>query len=212
MFDNEKFQNKYRIKSNRANWWDYGNNGAYFITICTKNRECYFWDWNGCCNYDCDCRDAINCVSTPLPITAMGKIANDIWFEIPKQFNYLELGEFVVMPNHIHGIIIINKKDDCNCRDAIKCVSTNDNVSTKSAIGGFAGNKNPLLNKNLSHVVKWYKGRVSYEIHKNNKDFAWQNNYHDRIILNYIEYQHIVDYIINNPKNWETDINFLDWV
>jgi len=100
MFDSEKFQNKYRIKSNRANWWDYCNNGAYFITICTKNRECYFW------NYDYDCRDAINCVSTPLSITAMDKIANDIWFEMQKQFNYVELGEFIVMPNHIHRIIL----------------------------------------------------------------------------------------------------------
>ena len=86
----KKFNNKYRIPSARLQNWDYGNNGAYFITICTKNRICFFGE---------GLHEKIE----------TGIIAEKIWFEIPKHFPFVELDRFVVMPNHIHGIIIINK-------------------------------------------------------------------------------------------------------
>ncbi|MEO7315098.1 MAG: hypothetical protein ABIW47_07935, partial [Ginsengibacter sp.] len=71
--------------------------------------------------------------------------------------------------------------------------------------GGFAGDKNPMLNDNISKIVRWYKGRCSFEIRKINVDFKWQSRFHDHIIRNDKEYQRISDYIINNPDTWKDD-------
>ena len=92
----DKFQNKYRIPSARAPFWDYGWNAAYFVTICTQNRECWFGEIS----------DGV------MALSAMGHIANSCWHEIPNHFPFVELGVHVVMPNHVHGIVIINKTDD----------------------------------------------------------------------------------------------------
>jgi len=89
----DKFQNKYRIPSARATWWNYGWNGAYFITICTANMRHLFGDIkNGKINF-----------------SHLGIIADILWHEIPHHASWVELGDFVVMPNHLHGILILNK-------------------------------------------------------------------------------------------------------
>jgi putative transposase len=106
----DKYQNKYRIASARAQWWDYGWNGAYFITICTRNREHYFGEIeNG-----------------KMVLSPMGIIADILWHEIPNHASFVELGDFVVMPNHIHGILILDKPNGGN--DNV--VADNDNVVT----------------------------------------------------------------------------------
>ena len=88
----DKYQNKYRIPSARLHSWDYSSNGAYFITICTAKREHYFGQIkNGKMNF-----------------SEQGKLANQYWLEIPDHFSFVFLDEFVVMPNHTHGIIIID--------------------------------------------------------------------------------------------------------
>ncbi|MBI4650145.1 hypothetical protein HY745_02450, partial [Candidatus Desantisbacteria bacterium] len=84
---NDLFKNQYRIKSTRLSNWDYSSNGYYFITICTHNREHYFGEIG--------------------EITTIGKIAQKYWLEIPNHFPFVILNEFVIMPNHIHGILII---------------------------------------------------------------------------------------------------------
>ena len=91
----DKFQNKYRIASARAQWWDYGWNGAYFVTICTQNRTHFFGEVN----------DGTMCFSRT------GVIADVVWHQIPHHAPFVELGDFVVMPNHVHGIIILDKPD-----------------------------------------------------------------------------------------------------
>ena len=95
-----KFKNKYRVDTVRAKWWDYTNNGSYFVTICTKDRQHFFG----------------NIVETPkLGVTAkmelneIGELAQKFWMEIPQHFPFVVLDEFVVMPNHVHGIICISK-------------------------------------------------------------------------------------------------------
>jgi REP element-mobilizing transposase RayT len=85
------FQNRYRIPTARLQNWDYGRNAAYFITICTLHRECWFGHiQNG-----------------NMILSEFGNIANWYWQDIPIHFPFVKLGEFIVMPNHIHGIIII---------------------------------------------------------------------------------------------------------
>lgn len=86
------FKNKYRIPSTRLQTWDYSKNGAYFITICTQNREHFFG----------------NIQNGMMQLSEIGKLAERYWLEIPEHFPFVELGNFVVMPNHFHGILIIN--------------------------------------------------------------------------------------------------------
>ncbi len=107
----DKFQDIYRIPSARAEWWDYGNNAAYFVTICTGGREHYFGEIQNDIMY----------------LSEMGKIAHQNWMEIPDHFSFIKLDVFVIMPNHIHGILVIDKTNDPG-RDAIDRVSdTNPN-------------------------------------------------------------------------------------
>jgi len=90
-----KFKNKYRIETTRLRSWNYAWNGAYFITICTRNWEHYLGEIkNG-----------------EMCLTKIGTIAHKYWQGIPVHFPFVKLGEFVVMPNHVHGIIIIDKQD-----------------------------------------------------------------------------------------------------
>ena len=126
------FQKKYRISSARLQSWNYANAGMYFITICTKNREHYF----GEIVVD-DRRDTMRGVSTMNP-TEIGKIAETEWLKTPalRPDMNLELGEFIVMPNHIHGIIFIGKneynrgggRDAMHCGDAMHGASTTEKI------------------------------------------------------------------------------------
>lgn len=211
----DKFQNKYRIASARAQWWDYGWNGAYFITICTQNREYFFGKIAPDVNLE-----------MRLIASIPGQLAEKIWHEIPNQFPFVELGDFVVMPNHIHGILILNKPVDLNgdrngngndngigggivetrLIASLRTAGQSFDLSTEQIkTGGFAGNKNPMINENISRIIRWYKGRCSFEIRKNHADFGWQSRFYDHIIRNDAEYQRISDYIINNPANWVED-------
>jgi putative transposase len=87
----EKFKNKYRIPSARLQNWDYGWNASYFLTICTQNRQCFFGD----------------ITNAEMELSEIGEIAHKYWNEIPAHFPFVKLDAFVVMPNHVHGIIII---------------------------------------------------------------------------------------------------------
>ena len=88
---NKLFKNKYRIKSIRLKDWDYSSNGYYYITICTKNRECIFG----------------NVVNGKMGLSQIGEIVQKYWCEIPRHFKNTFLDEYMIMPNHMHGIIII---------------------------------------------------------------------------------------------------------
>ena len=222
----KKFAGKYRIPSARAPWWDYANDGAYFVTICTAHRECCFGD----------------VADGKMHFSTLGQIANNIWEEIPRQFPYAELGEYQVMPNHVHGIIVINGNSG---RDAINRVSTPRIAETDASIaetdasiaetnapiaettasitetdasiaetdasnadetpGGITGNNNPMLNDNLSRILRWYKGRVTFECHQTDAKFGWQERFYDIIIRDTASYHRISEYIINNPAKWDTD-------
>jgi REP element-mobilizing transposase RayT len=183
----EKFKNKYRIPSARAQWWDYGNNAAYFITICTKNMVHYFGE--------------IPPVETRLIAALQGKIAESCWIDIPNHFPYAQLDSFVIMPNHIHGIIIINKPDS-DFKNSPN-LSEKQSLSDSIEVGGFAGSNNPMLNDNIPRIIRWFKGRCTFEIRKIQLDFKWQTRYYDRIIRNDQEYNRIKFYIENNINAWK---------
>lgn len=96
-----KFKNKYRIGSARLKNWDYRNSAGYFVTICTKNRECFFGNIPV---KSLQCNDS----TTLMELTKIGQIAHNFWIEISAHFSFVKLDEFVVMSNHVHGIIVID--------------------------------------------------------------------------------------------------------
>ena len=176
----EKFKNKYRIPSARLKNWDYGTNASYFITICTQEMHSFFGTVQ----------------DKQMHFSALGQMADQYWGEIANQFPYVELGNFQVMPNHIHGILIINKgKVPVEPKEALKEVKT----------GGFAGENNPMLQDNISRIVRWFKGRCSFEMRKIDKSFNWQSRFHDHIIRNSESFEKIQNYIVENPALWEED-------
>jgi len=191
----DKYKNKYRISSARLQNWDYGNNGAYFITICTKNRKHFFGE-------------IVDTVSEPeMQLNEIGKLAEQFWVEIPIRFPFIELGNFVVMPNHVHGILIIDKHDtDTNA--VLARLIAPPQIPLQSAqikTGGCTGEKNPMFHENISRIMRWYKGRSTFEIHKIKSDFAWQPRFHDHIIRDAESFERIQNYIEKNPFNWKGD-------
>ncbi|MCB0726375.1 MAG: transposase [Ignavibacteriae bacterium] len=190
----DKFKNKYRIESARLQSWDYGNNGAYFITICTKNREHFFGV----------------ITNEEMHLNETGKLADEYWVDIPNHYPFIELGNYTVMPNHVHGILIIEKSDfdkyvdgtnkdsDVGGGDAINRVCTDKR-------GGVTGEKNPMFYDNISRIIRWYKGRCTFEIHKINPGFGWHPRFHDHIIRDAGSFERIQNYIADNPKKWNSD-------
>ena len=219
----EKFRNKYRIASARAQWWNYGWNGAYFITICTKNREHYFGE----------IRDG------KMNLSPAGVIANILWYEIPNHAQWMDLGDFIVMPNHIHGILIIDKPDGGNNatgNDNVKMgVETGVEMNVDSIVEtGHAlslqpqppqppsfdpppsnhqsGNKSIGRNRfqnigknTISSIIGGYKSAVTKHANRLGFENGWQARFHDHIIRDDAEYQRISDYIISNVANWKHD-------
>ena len=122
----------------------------------------------------------------------------------------LQLGNFVVMPNHIHGIIIIgeNKYNTQQCRqfddgggDATHCVST---TTTTNLANGYSNQFVPQF-KNLASIIRGYKLAVTTYARKNDIEFAWQRSFHNYIIRDDTSFQNISNYILNNPQSWKED-------
>ena len=158
------YKNKYRIESSRLKKWDYSAPGHYFITICTKDRKCLFG----------------NVTRGKMILSEMGKIAEQYWREIPDHFNHVKLDEFVVMPNHIHGIITIVEMSKLDVSTGI------NHDATKIGI-----------------IINQYKRICTIRIRASNPGISiWQTRYHDHIIRDEYELDQIRQYIINNPLNW----------
>ncbi len=122
----------------------------------------------------------------------IGELAEFYWNEIPKHFSFVELGNFVVMPNHVHGIITI-KKYGGNAYPKI----TKNNITI-----GNMRRRNPGK-QNLSSIIGSYKSIVCRMAHKINIQFKWRSRFYDKIIKCYYEYYQYARYIDNNPSNWK---------
>lgn len=194
----EKYQRKYRSESARLQNWNYGNNGAYFITICTKERKHYFgMIENG-----------------KMQVSSAGVIAYVLWNEIKNHVLNVDLGEFVVMPNHVHGILILNGKNDTvnygrdvgDGRDVACNVPTDTDTGTDT---GIKPNQQMSLispkPNTVSTIVRSYKSAVTKYCNRLDLPFAWQTRFHDHIIRNEESFVRISNYINNNPANWKDD-------
>ena len=190
----DKFRGKYRIKSARWEKWDYGWNGAYFVTIVTQNRLHYFG----------------RIIDGEMQLSDLGKIAQKFWYEIPVHFPFVVLDAFVVMPNHIHGIIIIDKPVETPDSGVstgknmdVYIETPNLGVSTRKNMD--AGNDKRWKPGTLGVIVNQYKRACTIEARQIVPDFGWQSRFYDRVIRDGNEFNKIRFYILNNPGNWEND-------
>jgi len=181
------------MSSTRLQNWDYGWNASYFITICTQNRAYYFGD----------------IANTKMQLSEIGEIAQKYWLEIPNHFPFVEMGEFIVMPNHVHGIIVINKFNDGrnNRKNDVETpnlgVSTIPKNTTNTTVTAPASEKwKPAT---LGVIINQYKRIVTINARKIHSDFGWQSRFHDHIIRNEKSFQKIENYILDNPLKWTDD-------
>ena len=192
----EKFRGKYRIASARLQSWDYGSNGMYFITVCTGDRNHFFGE----------------VVQGKMILSHVGIIADVLWYEIKNHAKNIELGEFVVMPNHVHGILILDNSGNNNAIDgkdkACLVSTTNNATNTTNKINRNSIEKNRFQNQGkntISSIVGGYKSAVTKHARRLGFDFDWQSRFHDHIIRDEQSYLRITEYIINNPQNWRDD-------
>lgn len=172
----ELYKNKYRIPANRLNGWDYGSAGLYFVTICTQDKQPYFGNIISQDN------------GATLRSTHIGSIAQNYWLEIPKHFPFVELDEFVIMPDHVHGVLLMNNPEHHLWKP----------------------NQFGPQSMNLPSIIRAYKASVKKYANTHNIPFAWQSRYYDRIVRNENELGVIRQYIINNPMNWLKNKNDSD--
>jgi putative transposase len=188
----DKFRNKYRISSARKPNWDYRWQAVYFITICTQNRLHYFG----------------NIENGKMILSETGKIANHHWFDIPNHFPFIELINFVVMPNHIHGLLQINENYDDVRVETLHATSLRNgptpNISPIPHKNEFMAKISPKRGS-LSSVLRSYKSAVTKHANENRLEFGWQPRFHDHIVKEGDEYNRIFEYISNNLHNWQED-------
>lgn len=181
----DRWQGKYRVSSARLQNADYRANGAYFITICTNNQAHFF----GVCH------------EGKMKLSTIGAIVQGFWYEIPKHFVFVSLGEFVVMPNHVHGILILDYPENAsNPLETLHCnLSTAPKNEFFSTISPDAGS--------VSTIVRSYKSVCSKHIHLTfpEQNFSWQPRFYDHVIRDEHALIEISNYILNNPLSWEND-------
>ena len=185
------YRNKYVIGSKRLSGYDYTLPGKYFVTICTNDKIPYFG----------------NILNGAVVLSEMGKIADKLWREIPEHCKNTGLDQFVVMPDHIHGIIIIQTITEIN--DTVETThasfphaqsiipdhppSNNHNPGNSPSISMKPGS--------LGSIIGSYKSAVSKQIHLIDPDFRWQTRYYDHIIRTNQHLMRIRNYIRDNPVN-----------
>ena len=188
-------QNIHNRRSIRLKGYDYSQAGLYFITICCSNHVCLFGE----------------VVNGEMVLNEYGTIACNEWLNTPYIRKNVELDVFVIMPNHMHGIIILNGRGELH--SPLNIIT--DNVITNIAINDIEINYNekgecnsPLRgpSNNIGAIVRGYKSSVTKQFNLLNIGCTvWQRNYHEHIIRNEKSYQTIAEYIVNNPSKWNND-------
>jgi putative transposase len=197
------FRDKYRNESIRLSSHDYSSGGMYFITICTHMGLSYLG----------------NISNDKMILSESGQIAYNLWYELPEHFSFVSLDEFVVMPNHIHGIVIIESHPPVRTLHATSLQNSATSPQQQPASvrtlhatslqNPTSPHRNEFMSSispkpgSLATVIRSYKSAVSKNIHLSDHDFSWHPRYYDHIIHSSRELDRIRDYIINNPVKWD---------
>ncbi len=161
---------KHLRRSIRLRDYDYSQAGAYFVTICTYNKECTF----------CDIKDG------KIELNEIGEIANKYLVEIPRHFACVQMDKFVVMPNHLHAVVMINPVGVQNFEP-------------------LQHKYQHTISKSIGSIIRTYKSAVSHWCKVNGHDFRWQRNYYEHVIRDEDDLDEIREYIVNNPLKWDLD-------
>ncbi|NER95141.1 MAG: transposase [Symploca sp. SIO1B1] len=169
---------KYRYRrSIRLKGYDYSQLGAYFITICTNNRECLFGKID----------------NQQMEVNELGEIVIDVWLYLPTRYPNLELDEFVIMPNHVHCILVITEATEQLPQRELSQPKQRRKMLLPKVVGYFKMNSAKAVNQH-----RLSSGRS-----------LWQPNYYERIIRNEAELDRVRRYIVNNPAKWNQDCDNL---
>ncbi|MCK5412815.1 MAG: transposase [Candidatus Pacebacteria bacterium] len=197
------YKNKFKTESTRLKKWDYSQNGFYFVTICTNNHQLFFGDVKK--------SESEHCPIFEMKKSPIGKIAEKYWLEIPKHFSNVKLDVFVIMPNHLHGVIeicddiVIDKNKPCKHVETQQCcVSTTTNNESKTFYR--------LIPKSLPVIIRSFKSICTKTINQkfDDRNFSWQSKYYDHIIRDEKSLDEIRKYIIDNPAKWDLDKNVVE--
>ena len=180
----------HKRRSIRLKGYDYSQAGLYFITICVQDRECLFG----------------NIENGEMILNDAGKMIETEWLNLNNRFSNIELHEFIVMPNHFHGILeivgatLVVAQNDVNTQNK-------NNENEKGQPQGIAPTKT------VGDMMDAFKSISTVEYIRGVKNLGWkpfdgriwQRNYYEHIIRNEQSYQTISNYIINNPAKWQED-------
>lgn len=195
---------KHHRRSIRLKDYDYSQPGAYFVTLCTYKRQCWFGEIE----------------NDRMHLNQIGKIVANEWLRTPKIRPEFQLDEWIIMPNHLHGIVIIvGKSMDGNILGAgdvnagiLDAGDINTNIlDTRDVNTNILGARDaPLQQKpnSLSAFIAGFKSAVTKQINllRHNQDFPiWQRNYYESIIRDEKALTAIREYIFNNPRQWQKD-------
>jgi len=172
------FKNKFRVETSRLKDWDYSTPWWYYVTICTKYMKCWFGKVeNG-----------------KMILNNLGNIVEEEWLKTKEIRDIVELDYYVIMPNHLHGILIV-KDVETSRRDVSRVIETGQRpVSTQ------------LKPNSLGSIIGQFKSVCTKRIHKIGYDqFNWHPRFYDHIIRNENDLRRIRTYIKNNPLQWELD-------
>jgi len=188
---------KHHRRSIRLKGYDYSKAGAYFVTICTKDMECLFGD----------------IVDGEMRLNEYGTIITNRWDAIPNYIANVERDVFVVMPNHIHGIIVIVGAQFIAPSQFIAPAGINRPVPQHSAINQTK-NQGVINQGVINHaptvgeIVRVFKARCTHiinQIRDTPRYPVWQRNYYEHLIRNEEDLNRIRQYIIDNPMKWSED-------
>jgi putative transposase len=212
IFMSKLFKNKYRIESTRRKNWDYSQEGFYFITICTKDRIKAFGSIKD--------GEMIN--------TKQADICNECWMDLTNHYPNIEFDEFIIMPDHVHGIVAItdsvcvNQSDVETIRPRVETIhELSLPVYDELSLRDISGKRNEpnihddqfIRQQRRSMLIPKIIGRFKMQSAKKINQFQntigqpfWQKNYHDRIIRDETELYFVREYIRNNPLHYTGDI------
>ena len=169
---------KHHRRSIRLKGYDYTQNGAYFVTICTWHRQNLFGD----------------IVSGEMQLSRNGEIIESYWDNLIKHHRHVELDQFVIMPNHVHGIIVL----------------TDSQVIANNDLSGRLNQLRPQRH-GIPEIIRGFKTFSARSINRHRKltgVSVWQRGYYEHIIRSQESLQRIREYIINNPMSWEHEDEF----
>jgi putative transposase len=179
---------KHHRRSIRLKGYDYTTAGAYFITICTHHRECLFGE----------------IVDGVMQLNRFGQIVRSYWVKLPQYHAHLQLDIFVVMPNHVHGILVLTASN-VGAGFGVKSTTLTDELLAKPAP---TEEWEPTDRHGIPEIIRGFKtfsARRINQIRKIQGLPVWQRNYYEHIIRDEKSLQLIQQYIDNNPSSWQQD-------